>query len=184
MGESTVKDLQPTNLLPATTVIHGGTIDTRTEKSPRKLSATSTFGKTVNADVGIVSGTPASASAAAPSNPPIITITTTEEEKATIDGMLDRISHDLDYLLNRTSEIPNQARRTTVTGINNKQSVDTTLPPPPPPPTSSASGVPTVIASDMGDTVPPAPPPPTAIAPLSSHPNLSVREVIREEEED
>lgn len=37
--------------------------------------------------------------------PPIITITTSEDEDA-IDGMLDRISHDLDYLLNRTSEIP------------------------------------------------------------------------------
>lgn len=37
--------------------------------------------------------------------PPIITITTIEDEDA-IDGMLDRISHDLDYLLNRTCEIP------------------------------------------------------------------------------
>lgn len=62
--------------------------------------------------------------------PPTITVTPTDETDKTIDGMLDRISHDLDYLLNRMAEIP------------------------------------------------PAPPPPTAAAP----PNLSVREVILEEE--
>ncbi|KAL1381578.1 hypothetical protein pipiens_000422, partial [Culex pipiens pipiens] len=34
---------------------------------------------------------------------PVITITETGEP---IEGMLDRISHDLDYLLNRTAEVP------------------------------------------------------------------------------
>lgn len=183
MGESNVKDLQPANLLHTTTVIHNGIVDTRTEKSPRKSAATSSFAKSVNADVGSVTGTAATA-VFTPSKPPIITITTTEEEKPTIDGMLDRISHDLDYLLNRTSEIPTQARRSTptVSGINNKKSADTTLPAPQSP-ISSAGGATT--ASDMADdTVPPAPLPALAIAPLSSHPNLSVREVIREEDED
>lgn len=69
--------------------------------------------------------------------PPTITVTpTADDADKTIDGMLDRISHDLDYLLNRTNEIP------------------------------------------------PAPPPPTSTVPavLHSHPNLSVREVILEEE--
>lgn len=38
--------------------------------------------------------------------PPTITVTPTDEPDRTIDGMLDRISHDLDYLLNRMAEIP------------------------------------------------------------------------------
>lgn len=38
--------------------------------------------------------------------PPTITITSTEESPECLDGMLDRISHDLDYLLNRITEIP------------------------------------------------------------------------------
>lgn len=38
--------------------------------------------------------------------PPTITVTPTDESDKTIDGMLDRISHDLDYLLNRMAEIP------------------------------------------------------------------------------
>lgn len=67
--------------------------------------------------------------------PPTITVTPTDETDKTIDGMLDRISHDLDYLLNRMAEIP------------------------------------------------PAPPPPTSSAPVPLHPtNLSVHEVILEEE--
>lgn len=42
-----------------------------------------------------------------PPPPPTITVTpTTDETDKTIDGMLDRISHDLDYLLNRMAEIP------------------------------------------------------------------------------
>lgn len=40
-------------------------------------------------------------------SPPTITITSTNDEKS-IDGMLDRISHDLDYLLNRTTDMPTQ----------------------------------------------------------------------------
>lgn len=66
--------------------------------------------------------------------PPTITVTPTDDSNSskTIDGMLDRISHDLDYLLNRTSEIP------------------------------------------------PAPPPPSSTLPM--HKNMSVHEVIIEEE--
>lgn len=41
-----------------------------------------------------------------PPSPPIITITSTEDGDKSINGMLDRISHDLDFLLNRTMEIP------------------------------------------------------------------------------
>uniref|UniRef100_A0A182LYM5 Uncharacterized protein n=1 Tax=Anopheles culicifacies TaxID=139723 RepID=A0A182LYM5_9DIPT len=39
--------------------------------------------------------------------PPIITVTSTDDGRTggRIDGMLDRISHDLDYLLNRTGDI-------------------------------------------------------------------------------
>lgn len=44
---------------------------------------------------------PAVSSAAAP----VITVTGTDDPDR-IDGMLDRISLDLDYLLNRTSEVP------------------------------------------------------------------------------
>lgn len=40
-------------------------------------------------------------------SPPTITITSSDDEKS-IDGMLDRISHDLDYLLNRTADMPTQ----------------------------------------------------------------------------
>lgn len=38
--------------------------------------------------------------------PPTITVTPTDEPDKTIDGMLDRISSDLDYLLNRMADIP------------------------------------------------------------------------------
>lgn len=48
--------------------------------------------------------------------PPTITITTSEDDEP-IDGMLDRISHDLDYLLNRTIQVPVVVRRT----VPNKQ---------------------------------------------------------------
>nr|XP_029714612.1 uncharacterized protein LOC115258565 [Aedes albopictus] len=40
-----------------------------------------------------------------PTTAPVITVTGAEEPDH-INGMLDRISHDLDYLLNRTSEVP------------------------------------------------------------------------------
>lgn len=42
--------------------------------------------------------------------PPTITITTSEDDEP-LDGMLDRISHDLDYLLNRTMQVPVVVRR-------------------------------------------------------------------------
>lgn len=37
---------------------------------------------------------------------PTITVTPTDDSDNSIDGMLDRISHDLDYLLNRIADIP------------------------------------------------------------------------------
>lgn len=39
-------------------------------------------------------------------SPPTITITTEDDGDKSTNGMLDRISHDLDFLLNRTMEIP------------------------------------------------------------------------------
>lgn len=96
--------------------------------------------------------------------PPIITITSTEEElEATaavvatatnsaaaaaepLDGMLDRISHDLDYLLNRTIEIPvihSVVRRGSQPAHTDQSQnvMRNQLPPPPPPATlSSAHG--------------------------------------------
>lgn len=59
-------------------------------------------------------GVSTSAIAPTPQPPPTITITSTDEDK-TIDGMLDRISHDLDYLLNRTTEIPTRTSDATTT---------------------------------------------------------------------
>ncbi|XP_058449238.1 uncharacterized protein LOC131429205 [Malaya genurostris] len=56
---------------------------------------------------------------------PIITVTGIEEPDR-IDGMLDRISHDLDYLLNRTSEVPTvvpiQLRQTCGGAVSNSSS--------------------------------------------------------------
>lgn len=56
-----------------------------------------------------------------PSSPqpplPIITVTSHEEDAA-IDGMLDRISHDLDYLLNRTATPPETAQ---IVGVNRRK---------------------------------------------------------------
>ncbi|XP_055634797.1 uncharacterized protein LOC129774820 isoform X2 [Toxorhynchites rutilus septentrionalis] len=40
-----------------------------------------------------------------PAVAPVITVTESDDPDR-IDGMMDRISHDLDYLLNRTSEVP------------------------------------------------------------------------------
>lgn len=60
----------------------------------------------------------ASLSSLSSSNPPPPTITiTTSEDDEPIDGMLDRISHDLDYLLNRTMQVPVVVRR----NVSNKQ---------------------------------------------------------------
>lgn len=96
--------------------------------------------------------------------PPIITITSTEEEREAtaavlatatnsaavaaasepLDGMLDRISHDLDYLLNRTIEIPvihSVVRRGSQPAHTEQSTTRNQLPPPPPPATlSSAHG--------------------------------------------
>lgn len=67
------------------------------EKSPQKIL------ESVN-----VHATDAQASGQAKlvATPPTITVTPTDETDKTINGMLDRISHDLDYLLNRMAEIP------------------------------------------------------------------------------
>ncbi len=67
---------------------------------------------------------------------PTITITSTEEDgDKSINGMLDRISHDLDFLLNRTMEIP--VRRANNGSFVNQQNdhtdksgVSNPLPPP------------------------------------------------------
>lgn len=107
--------------------------DKNHEKSPQKLL------ESVN--VHVVDAQPSSTAKLTTNAPPTITVTPTDDTDKTIDGMLDRISHDLDYLLNRMAEIP----------------------PAPPPPLSAA---------------PTQPPPP----PLMNPTNLSVHEVILEEE--
>lgn len=70
-----------------------------------------------------------------PPPPPTITITSTEDGDKSINGMLDRISHDLDFLLNRTMEIP--VRRANNGNFLNHQNdhidkigIDVPLPPP------------------------------------------------------
>lgn len=100
--------------------------DKNHEKSPKKLLES----------VNVHAVDPqASGMAKLTTAPPTITVTPTDDTDKTIDGMLDRISHDLDYLLNRMAEIP------------------------------------------------PAPPPPVSTAPTPLHPtNMSVHEVILEEE--
>lgn len=101
--------------------------DKNHEKSPQKIL------ESVN--VHTVDSQAQSSSAKLTTAPPTITVTPTDDTDKTIDGMLDRISHDLDYLLNRMAEIP------------------------------------------------PAPPPPASTAPVPLHPtNMSVHEVILEEE--
>lgn len=63
--------------------------------------------------------------------PPTITVTSTDETNTKLDGMLDRISHDLDYLLNRFE-------------------TDDNIPPVPPPPISS---VPIILHSHPSRSV-------------------------------
>lgn len=53
--------------------------------------------------------------------PPTITITSTEDGDKSINGMLDRISHDLDFLLNRTMEIPVRRANGNFTNHQNDQ---------------------------------------------------------------
>lgn len=101
--------------------------DKNHENSPQKIL------ESVN--VHAVDSQAQSNSAKLTTAPPTITVTPTDDTDKTIDGMLDRISHDLDYLLNRMAEIP------------------------------------------------PAPPPPVSTALVALHPtNMSVHEVILEEE--
>lgn len=106
-----------------------------------------------NRDTASTFSTLTSSISSSSTQPPTITITSSDEDK-TIDGMLDRISHDLDYLLNRTAEIPSQVR------TNNNQIV------------GDATSVQNI-------SIPPPPQPPA-----SNHPNLSVHEVIFEEAEE
>lgn len=102
--------------------------DKKHEKSPKKILE--------SANVHAID-TQAAGPSTLTNVPPTITVTPTDETDKTIDGMLDRISHDLDYLLNRMAEIP----------------------------------------------IPPAPPPPASTPPTQLHPtNMSVHEVILEEE--
>lgn len=104
--------------------------DKNHEKSPQKIL------ESVN--VHVVDAQPSGTAKLTTNAPPTITVTPTDDTDKTIDGMLDRISHDLDYLLNRMAEIP----------------------PAPPPPLSAAPTQP----------------------PLMHPTNLSVHEVILEEE--
>lgn len=121
--------------------------------------------------------------------PPTITITTSSEDgdhDEPIDGMLDRITHDLDYLLNRTVEIP--VRRATTTNNSNIK------------PGEQCSSKPTLLSSFHSS--PPTPGPIVTVtshshphhqhipitsgtsAPVSAPPSLSVQEVIMEESEE
>ena len=67
--------------------------------------------------------------------PPVITLTNSEgkhdlniAEKIASDGMLNLISNDLDYLLNRTQEVPQVS--TTSESLQHQQ-LPTVIPPPP-----------------------------------------------------
>lgn len=149
------------------------------QKSPRKLSSTSTFSKPLpSLTVAMTAGAEAAAQP-----PPIITITTTDEEKASIDGMLDRISHDLDYLLNRTTEIPAQVRRSTTatTAVGDMNTMQPGHPPPTASSISTSSATSSTaqcgISASGADVLPPPPPPPIG-APPSAHPTNNMREVI------
>lgn len=66
-----------------------------------------------------------------PPSPPNTTTKTSEDDKTSIDGMLDRISHDLDYLLNRTTGIPAEVRHchcsVSSTADNNECTDDTNI---------------------------------------------------------
>lgn len=82
----------------------------------------------------LTSTTKAPSPSKVPPSPPTITITSTEDGDKSINGMLDRISHDLDFLLNRTMEIP--VRRANGNFLNqqndhtDKSGIDIPLPPP------------------------------------------------------
>lgn len=73
----------------------------RRDKSPQKSVETVNV-HVVDSDVTNTTTTTTSTSDALPT----ITVTPTDDSDNSIDGMLDRISHDLDYLLNRVADIP------------------------------------------------------------------------------
>ncbi|XP_052896491.1 uncharacterized protein LOC128303547 [Anopheles moucheti] len=112
--------------------------------------------------------------------PPIITVTSTDDGRTggRIDGMLDRISHDLDYLLNRTGDTVVSSSSSSTT---NSTSTSSVVPIQLRPTTGSpGAGVSTVNSA----TAQPAPPQQGSIsAPLipTCH---SVHEVIIEESEE
>lgn len=71
--------------------------------------------------------------------PPIITLTNSDGKRASenlnidsgdTDGMLNLISNDLDYLLNRTQEVP--ASSESHQHLIHQQQLPTVVPPPPP----------------------------------------------------
>lgn len=101
-------------------------------------------------------------------SPPIITITSSDDDK-TIDGMLDRISHDLDYLLNRTTDVPTPTRRYSTASTSGSSS-------------SSSNQIVDIVPSSIVVPPPPLPPTSSILNMGHSHPNLSVHEVILEEE--
>lgn len=75
------------------------------DKSPKKILESVNV-HVVDNPVATAATTPAPNAQLVSHAPPTITVTPTDEPDKTIDGMLDRISHDLDYLLNRMAEIP------------------------------------------------------------------------------
>lgn len=71
-------------------------------KSPQKKLESTNANANVHAIEPITSVIPGKLK----QTPPTITVTPTDDADKIIDGMLDRISHDLDYLLNRTADMP------------------------------------------------------------------------------
>lgn len=136
-----------------------------------------------------------------PTTAPVITVTGAEDPDH-INGMLDRISHDLDYLLNRTSEVPtvvsiqlrppggspsaSSSNNISISSNNNVNSSGSS---------SSSGGLASDGAANQGSgcgsvpvgtthSMPPPPPPPcTQKVPLISSCH-SVHEVIIEESEE
>lgn len=131
---------------------------------------------------------------------PVITVTSAEDPDR-INGMLDRISHDLDYLLNRTSEVPTvvsiQLRPTSgSTSASSSNNISNSCNnsvnangssscggPSSDNSTNQGSGCGTVPVGTTHSMPPPPPPPCTQKVPLISSCH-SVHEVIIEESEE
>nr|XP_029736319.1 uncharacterized protein LOC115271032 [Aedes albopictus] len=137
-----------------------------------------------------------------PTTAPVITVTGAEDPDH-INGMLDRISHDLDYLLNRTSEVPtvvsiqlrppggspsaSSSNNISISSNNNVNSSGSSSSSSGGPASDSVanqgSGCGTVPVGTTHSMPPPPPPPCTQKVPLISSCH-SVHEVIIEESEE